>query len=111
MSALSRQYLRQLQGVILRHALHRGEVHADHAVAVLPVPDGVHANTVGQAFAGLEAAGLIATTGFERSRRARRHGGISRIWTVADAAGAQGYLRALDGTGDDVGAEVSHAAL
>lgn len=96
------KYLRRLQGVILRHALYRGSVHADDALAVLPVPDGITRNTVGNAFAGLEAAGLIAPTGFMRSRRPERHCGISRRWQAADAAGCRKYLAALQRTGDDV---------
>lgn len=106
-----RRYSRRLQGVILRYALYRGDVHADDVRAVLPVPEGIHPNIVGRAFIALESAGLIAPAGFERSRRRKRHSGISRRWRVVDAAGARAYLRALAGTGDDVLAGNGHAVL
>jgi hypothetical protein len=92
------RYIRQLQAAILRHVLYRGDVHADMAIASLPVPEGVHVNTVGAAFSGLEGAGLIEAVGFERSVRASRHRGVSRIWRVCDASGARGYLTALERT-------------
>ena len=97
------QYTRQLQAAILRHGLYRGDVHADSVVNVLPVPDGIHPNTVGSAFAGLEAARLIEAVGFERSSRRRRHRGVSRLWRICDQTGARRYLSALAATGDDVG--------
>ena len=97
-----RQYLRRLQSVILRHVLYRGDVHADMAIAAFPIPEGVHVNTVGAAFSGLESAGLIKAVGFERSVRASRHRGVSRVWRVCDTSGVRGYLRALASSGDDV---------
>ena len=96
------QYLRQLQATILRLGLHGGDLHADQVVDALPVPGDVHANTVGAAFSGLEAAGLIQAVGFERSIRASRHRGVSRAWRVCDAFGARGYLRVLANSGDDL---------
>ena len=95
------QYTRQLQAAILRHGLYRGDVHADSVVNVLPVPNGVHANAIGGAFAGLEAARLIEAVGFKRSQRRRRHRGVSRLWRICDHAGARRYLSALAATGDD----------
>lgn len=100
-SMTRRQYLRRLQSIILRHVLYRGGVHADMVIAALPIPEGVHVNTVGAAFSGLESVGLIEAVGFERSARASRHRGVSRVWCVSDASGARRYLRALASTGDD----------
>lgn len=95
------RYVRQLQSVILRHALYRGDVHADEVVAALPVPAGVHPNNVGNSFSVLEKAGLIKAVGYRRSDRGSRHHGVSRIWRVSDAAGARGYIKALATTEDD----------
>lgn len=100
---VKRQYLRRLQSRILRHAMYRGGVHADDVLVDFPVPDGIHPNIVGTAFSGLEAAGLIEVTGFERSNRKVRHRGISRLWRVCDASGARKYLKALASSGDDYG--------
>lgn len=97
-----RRYLRRLQAAILRHCLYRGDVHADAIVAAQPMVPGVHPNTVGAAFAGLEAAKLIEAIGFERSERGSRHRGASRVWRVSDQSGARLYLLALAASGDDV---------
>lgn len=97
------QYLRRLQARILRHGLYRGDVHADDVLADLPVPGNIHPNIVGQAFSGLDSAGLITPSGFRRSERKARHKGISRLWHVCDALGARRYLSALATTGDDCG--------
>ncbi len=96
----SEQYRRRLQARILRHGLCCGSVHADDALAELPIPDGVHPNAVGLAFSTLSDLRLIEPIRFQCSGRKARHKGVSRVWRVCDAVGARRYLTALQSTGD-----------
>jgi hypothetical protein len=96
------RYIRQLQAAILRHVLYRGEVHAVDIVAALPVPEGVHPNAIGTVFSNLEASGLIEAVGFERSSRASRHRGVSRVWRICDSRGAREFLIILEGSNGEI---------
>lgn len=72
--------------------LRQDQATADDLRAEFVIPVGVNPNIVGAAFQKLKRAGLIQAVGIGTSRRAARHAGINRIWSLTDHVGAEHWL-------------------
>jgi hypothetical protein len=84
--------VRRARRAFLERCLSASQATADDVREAVELPPGIDPNLFGAVPSLFARLGIVRFAGFDVSRRPARHAGLNRVWQLADAGAARGWL-------------------